>query len=121
MGPLAATALVALAGVAPAGPVVVHTARVDDPGAESVVANFADSRPLVTLQWDALGDAPPRGQHGVRFDPADDAFADNSPVQPFAWESRGLLLTMAVEPVGPFSGNPAIEPRPAAAPRPREP
>lgn len=121
MRPLLVAALVATSvGVASAGPIVVSTPRSDDPGAALILASFADSRRGIALQENILGDlshtftTPAGGRYAVRFDSTDDQLAD-VPHAPFiTWEPRGLLLcATAAEPARPFSGNPAIEPRPA--------
>ena len=116
MGPLPAALVVALAGVAPAGPVIVNTVKSDvpEPGLFA-----ADTRYAITFQGNAFGDpsyAPttPAGERwAVGFDPID-SLTDASFAPSVTWEPRGVLLHVAtVEPVGPFSGNPNISPRPA--------
>lgn len=113
MGPLAATAVVAFAGVAPAGPAPVNTPLPVDPGTE-LVAHVAETQHVVPLQGNAFGDLSyslptlPVGQPGTSFDPVDNHLTDNHHVA-------------ATEPVGPFRGNPTPDPRQADAPPPPEP
>jgi len=116
MGPLPAALVVTLAGVAPVGPVAANAVKTDvpEPGLFA-----ADTRYDIALQRGTAGDlssalaAPAGGWWAVGLDPID-TLTDTSFTPHMTWEPRGVLLHVAaVEPVGPFSGNPNIAPRPA--------